>query len=118
MPEDTIVGIPTACLLPVAQYRFKEVVGISTISIPVRGTYPTEYTLDGKPALEGEFDICPEPGVLLLGKITEVLLAFGKYPKLEANQRFVLAGVDVGTDTLEVVGRIVEFVEEKGVEAD
>lgn len=104
--SEIMVGVPSACILPAARYQFRQMSDLLTITLPARGFFPEESPFNG------QFDIAPEPGVFLFGKITEVLFAFDKYPKLEENQRFVLSGVELDDeDQVNLVGKIFEFVE-------
>ena len=105
LKEDVVMGMPSACLLPAAKYGLREVVGMTSLTVPVRGDFP-----EGSGS-EGSFDICPEPGVILTGAISTVLFAFGKYPDLKESQRFVIAGLSINEDNIEVVGKVVEFVD-------
>jgi len=100
------VGVPSASLGPATAKRYKELTGLSEISVPVRGSYPEDFSKDGT------YDICPSEGVFLFGLLTEVLLAHHVYPKLEKDQSFVIAGFDFQDDTITLVGRVVEEVTE------
>ncbi len=101
--EDVVQGLPSASFLPLNRYKFKRLTGLASVSLPIRGTY-----LEG--SLDGEFDICPSPGVVLFGTLTQVMMAFGKYPTLSENQRFVMAGIELDGDNIVVTGRVVEML--------
>lgn len=104
--EDVSYGLPSALLMPVGRYKLKKMVGLATISVPTRGPFPANEQF------VGDYDISPASGVILFGVLLQVLLASGKYPRLDKNQRFVLSGVEVNGDEVSVVGRVVEFLEE------
>lgn len=99
-------GLPAASFLPLDRYKFKYLTGLASLTVPVRGTFP-----EGS-GFSGDYDICPGPGVVLFGTLTQVILGLGKYPTLEGNQRFVLAGTEIEGDNLTVIGRVVELVVE------
>jgi hypothetical protein len=99
------VGVPSASLGPARPRKFKELTGLTELAIPVRGSFPVDY---GK---QGEYDICPDPGIFLFGLMTEALLAHRVYPDLGDGQLFIIAGVELENETLTVVGRVVEVVE-------
>lgn len=99
-----VVGTPSACLLPAAQYSFNCVTALTTLTVPIRGEFP-----EGAPR-GGTFDICPESGVFLFGTLMEVLFAYGVYPSLQPRELFVISGLEVDEDNLHVVGRVVENV--------
>lgn len=96
-------GVPAASFSPLGKYSLKEVTDLVSISIPIRGSYP-----EGS-VLTGEFNICPEPGVILFGDLTKVMLVLGKYPKLTQNQNFVIAGLELDGDSIVIVGRVYEL---------
>jgi hypothetical protein len=100
------VGVPSASLCPARPRKFKELTGLTELAIPVRGSYPADFSK------QGTYDICPEPGVFLFGLVTEALLAHRVYPDLKDDQLYIIAGVELEEDTLTVVGRVVEVVEE------
>ena len=100
------VGVPSASFGPAKPRKFKELTGLTELAIPVRGSYPEDF---GK---EGEYDICPEEGVLLFGLLTEALLAHNVYPSLKDEELYIISGIDLKEDVLTVVGRVVEVVAE------
>jgi len=104
--ENSVIGIPSACLLPVFRYKFEEITELRVIEVPLRGVYPQDSNFSGS------FNIMPEEGIFLFGTINAVLLSFGKYPKLNEDEIFVIAGLEKNNDdTLNIVGRILRFVE-------
>lgn len=100
------VGVPAASLAPAKPRKFKELTGLLELAIPVRGAFPLDFNR------QGNYDICPEEGVILFGLLTEALLAHKVYPDLGENQLFILAGVEVEVNVLTVVGRVVEVLNE------
>jgi len=106
MDEKITEGLPTASFVPLAKYQFKTMPGMASVSVPVRGSFPD----DGP--FEGAYDICPEPGVILFGTLTQAMLAFKRYPALDKNQRFVISGLELNGSDLVVLGRVVELVGE------
>lgn len=106
MEDNIVTGLPAASFIPLGKYKFKHLTGLASVNVPVRGTYPPGC------GIEGTYDICPEPGAVLFGTLTQVMLVTGKYPTLEKNQRFVLAGIELAGDNIMVVGRVVELVED------
>ncbi len=99
-----VVGTPSACLLPAAQYNLSCVTALTTLTVPIRGEFP-----EGSPR-GGTFDICPEPGVFLFGTLMEALFAYKVYPGLQPRELFVISGLEVDEGDIHVVGRIVESV--------
>lgn len=108
MEDDTVFeGMPAGpVFLPLAKYKLKHLTGLAQVTIPMRGTYPAESPL------QGEFDLCPEPGMILLGSLTQTIMALGKYPSLAPNQRFVAIAVELDGSDIRVVGRVIELVED------
>lgn len=104
MVDDIVEGLPSANFLPLAKYRFKRLVGLASVTLPVRGSYPT----DGP--FSGDYNICPSPGVILFGTLTQVMLALGKYPTLSPEQRFILAGLELDGQDIIITGRVVELL--------
>lgn len=104
--EEAVYGLPSALFMPVGKYKLRRTVGMASITVPVRGVFPENEQFTG------EYDIAPVPGVVLFGVLLQVLLASGKYPRLDKNQRFALSGVEVGGEDVSIVGRVVEFLEE------
>ena len=100
------VGVPSASLGPAKAKKYKELTGLSELSVPVRGDYPDGFSKSGT------YDICPEEGVFLFGLLTEVLLAHHIYPALEEGQTFVIAGLDLQEEKVTLIGRVVEEVVE------
>ena len=106
MSDEVILeGLPSATFMPVGRYKFKQLTDLGAVSLPIRGAYPEGC------GIEGTYDICPAPGAILFGTLTQVMLALGKYPTLESNQRFVMSGLELDGDTIVVVGRVVELLE-------
>ena len=101
------VGTPAPMFMPAANHKFKDIVGMVEVVVPLRGEYP-----EGLP-VSGPFDIAPEEGVLLFGTMVQVMFAFKLYPALEPKQRFVISGMEQQEEELVIVGRIVEFVEDE-----
>ncbi len=103
--EDTIVeGLPSAFFLPLGKYKFKQLTGLASVTIPIRGVFPEDSPASGK------YDINPEAGVLLFGTLTQALLGLGKYPTLASNQRFIVSGLELDGENITVVGRVVELL--------
>jgi hypothetical protein len=101
------VGTPAPLLLPAGNHKFEAVTEQVEFVVPLRGKFPEDFPL------QGEFDLSPAPGVLLMGRLVEVLFAFRAYPAMASNQRFILAGLEMQEEELVVVGRIVKIEEEK-----
>jgi len=103
--EDTIVeGLPSASFLPLSRYKFKQLTGLASVTIPLRGEFPEDSPITGK------YNISPEAGVILFGTLTQVLLGLGKYPTLAENQRFIVSGLELDGENITVVGRVVEML--------
>ena len=100
------VGVPSASLGPAKARKFKELTGLTELAIPVRGSWPADFSKTGS------YDICPEPGTFLFGLVTEALLAHRVYPDLKDDQLYIIAGVELQNETLTVVGRVVEVMVE------
>lgn len=107
-----VLGTPSACFIPAAAYRLKEITGIQAVSVPIRGSYPEDSPQGGA------FDVCPEPGLVLFGTLLQTLFAFKAYPALLPGQLFALSGVEINEEDNKVVviGRVLEFVEAKSDE--
>jgi hypothetical protein len=108
---DIVEGLPSACILPAAKYRLKETKPFGAILLPVRGTFPPEAHM------QGEFDICPgeHENAIDFSEITRVMVAYSKYPDMTADELFIIKGVQILGDEIEVVGKVVEFAgEDKG----
>jgi hypothetical protein len=60
---------------------------------------------------DGSYNIFDEgTSVLYMPSITKVLFAEHKYPDLEVNQLFVLLGIKLHTETVDIVGQIIEIM--------
>lgn len=105
--------MPSACILPAAKYRLRETQPFGSILLPVRGAFPPEAPL------QGEFDICPgeHETAIDFSEITRAMIGFCKYPEMTPDELFIIKGVQILGDEIEIVGRVVEFAEEKGIEA-
>jgi hypothetical protein len=106
MSGEVVSGLPSGVFLPVGNYKFKYLTDLAAATLPIRGQYPEGLGMDGG------YDICPEPGVIMFSTLTQVLLAFGKYPNLTGNQRFVMAGLELDGDNIRIIGKVVELLEE------
>jgi hypothetical protein len=91
----------------------RETQSFGAVLLPVRGTFPPEAPMNG------EFDICPgEHGNAIdFSEITRALIGFSKYPDMTKDELFVIKGVQILGDEIEIVGRIVEFAGDDSVEA-
>lgn len=88
MSEDIVfTGVPTMCLLPLNNTRFK-IVGKTQINLPRSGNYD-EIAPDIFSDEDDSFDLLTPSNLLNIPSITKVLLATDKYPKLGPNQIFV-----------------------------
>lgn len=114
MNMDIYEGLPTISLLPVNTIRFSVVRQIK-ISLPKTGFYG-ELELDlfsDDPEEAGEFDLFKENSLDIPG-ITKVLLATGKYPKLNGNQLFTLSSIAIEEDCIALQGSILDIIGVKG----
>jgi len=109
-----VVGTPTMMLLPARNYKFKVYKEDHVINIPRKGTYvdfdDEQYTNE-----DGEFDILTEKDgefVLYTPSITKVLFAASKYPKLDDGFAFVVTAFVVKEDSVDVIGNLIEMMEE------
>ena len=109
MVTDSIfTGVPTMCLLPLTNTKFKVVDGLH-ISIPRSGTYSViapEIFSDK----DGEFDLFANGDSVYIPSITKVLLATGKYPALKPNQIFAPSVVAFDKDVVLIDGMILEIL--------
>jgi hypothetical protein len=101
-------GIFSVSFHPASPVKFKEISSIYTVHLPRKGVLTK---CEGSP-FEGNFDLAPEDGTILFGDLLKVFLNLGVYPKLEANQRFVLNTVETTYDRVILTGRVIELVEE------
>ena len=109
MSADTVfTGVPTMCLLPLTNTKFKVVNSIH-ISLSRRGTY-SELAPDLFYESDGTFELLTQKNALYLPSITKVLLAEGKYPQLEDNQVFVPSVLVFEDDTVVIEGSILEIL--------
>lgn len=109
MADDTLfTGVPTMCLLPLKNTKFK-VVDRVQIYLPRGGNY-SELAPDIFNAEYGNFDLLNVDGLLHIPSITTVLLATGKYPQLEANQVFAPATLFFKETELIIDGMILEIL--------
>jgi hypothetical protein len=109
MGDDVIfTGIPTMCLLPLNNTKFK-VVNEVYLSVPREGVYKKlapEIFNDS----DGEFKLLTEGNALYLPAITKILLALGKYPSLETNQVFAPSILLFEDDVVIIEGAILEIL--------
>lgn len=110
-PVDSInIGTPPAVLFPARNYKFKVVNDNVTISISRMGSY-NELAPEIFDEEDGSYNIFDEgKSVLYMPSITKVLFAEHKYPDLEVNQLFVLLGIKLHTETVDIVGQIIEIM--------
>lgn len=101
-------GTPSAVFLPARSYNIKESGELVALTVPVRGTFPSDPDIP----FSGDFDLSPERGTFLFGDLLKVMFAMRAYPELEDNQRFSIYAVEVEADKVSIVGRVIEFVED------
>ena len=106
-----VVGTPAPSWMPAASYKFEHKTGLTEITVPIKGNYPADFSK------QGDYDICPEEGIILFGTLTEVLFAHRIYPALEKNQRYVISGLNIADGSITVVGRVVELLEEEDADS-
>ena len=103
-----LVGTLSAMFLPAKNYKILSSSKFFRIALPLRGYFPTE---EGHPFSGEKFDLCPGGGAVLFGDMLKVMFSTGSYPRLEDNQRFVLAAIEVEVDKLVLIGEVIELVE-------
>lgn len=109
MSEDVIfTGIPTMCLLPLNNTKFK-VVSEVRLSIPREGVYD-KLAPEIFNEADGEFKLLTEGNALYLPAITKILLAIGKYPSLETNQVFAPSILLFEEDVVIIEGAVLEIL--------
>lgn len=106
--NSTFTGVPTMCLLPLNNTKFK-VVSSFGISIPRSGVY-NELAPEVFDETFGAFNLLTDNNILYIPAITKVLLATNKYPKLEANQVFAPSVVSFEDDVVIIEGTILEIL--------
>lgn len=110
--EAEVTGTPSMVLLPARNFKFKVYKQEHTITIPRSGKYvdidPTFYS-----EKDGEFCLLDEESsIMYLPAISKALFAAKKYPSLESNQLFAPIALVFDKDTVDVVGQIVEMIED------
>lgn len=104
-----VKGVPGALLLPSREFKFKVYHGNHVITIPRKGAYtdidPLFFT-----DKDGDFHFM-EDDTLYLPALSKVLFACKKYPSLRDNQAFVILGIRITDDEIEVIGNLIEFME-------
>lgn len=93
----SLVGTPPPVLLAARSHKLNYHEEVHTLTVPIRGE---------------SHDICPEEGVFLFGTLIETLFSAHKYPALEDNQMFILLGLEFDKETVSLVGRIADKVED------
>jgi hypothetical protein len=98
-------GTPSLMFVPAENYEVEYITDLVEVAVPIKGVFPDDYKK------KGEFNLCPEEGLFLEGTLLDVLFAFKAYPKLEGDERFVLAGrsTDVENNKLTLVGRVIRL---------
>lgn len=109
MDEGTVfTGVPTMCLLPLTNTRFKVIDEIK-IALPRKGVY-SELAYDIFDGDAGDFELLTQKNALYLPSITKVLLAEGKYPNLTSNQLFAPFVLVFEEDVVSIEGSILEIL--------
>ena len=109
----TVIGTPTAVLLPARRYRFSVSPDVYTIDIPRSGKFESfDKKLFEK---EGEFEVLAyneeaDKFFVNLSSISKILFATSKYPKLTDTQAFAPIGLTITKDNVEIVGNVIEML--------
>lgn len=110
-PIDSVnIGTPPAVLFPARNYKFRIVNDNVTINISRMGSY-NELAPEIFNEEDGSYNIFDEgTEILYMPSITKVLFAEHKYPDLDANQLFVLLGIKLHKETVDIIGQIIEIM--------
>jgi hypothetical protein len=109
----TIVGTPTAVMLPARRYKFSVSPEVFSISVPKKGKFKDyDSKLFEK---DGDFDVLihvvdKDEYVVNISALSKVLFATTKYPKLEDNQAFAPIALIISKDNVEIVGNVIEML--------
>jgi hypothetical protein len=110
------IGTPTALLLPARNYKFKVFTETHTMTVPKEGKY---VDLDGKLFAEkdGEFDFLryseeDKAYTLFIPALSKVLFGTSQYPDMKDNQAFTPISITVKEDGVEILGNLIEMVQE------
>ena len=111
------IGTPTALMLPARNYKFKVFSETHTITVPVKGKY-SDLAPDLFVDKDDEFDFlqCSEEDesfTFFIPALSKVLFATGQYPDMKDSQAFTPISVTVKGDEVEIVGNLIEMVQEK-----
>jgi hypothetical protein len=109
------VGTPTAIMLPIQNYKYKEFTDQIAITMPRRGNlkemapnYPIEQDADFDFL---QYDEEQKKYVISLTTISQVLFATAQYPELKKSQAFVPGLLIIGEDDVVVIGKLIEMVQ-------
>lgn len=110
------IGTPTAMMLPARNYKFKVSDQEYSVTVPRKGKY---VDLDNKVFKEedGEFNLMQyskkeRANIVYLPALTKVLFATSQYPELENTQAFTPIALVIKQKTVEIIGNLIEMVEE------
>lgn len=104
--SDISVGTPSAAFMPARHHKFIDKGEIMMLTVPKSGEFPEE---DSCP-FTGEFLVCDGSGNLFFGDLLKALFSLKKYPNLQDNEQFVIYAINTTGDTVDIVGRVIEFV--------
>jgi len=110
-----VIGTPTMLLLPARNYKFKVYERNYTITIPKKGSY-IDFDNELFSEEDGSFDIMVASGkvkTLIIPTISRVLFAASTYPDLKDNQAFTPLAIKIKKDKVEIMGNIIEMMQEK-----
>ena len=112
-----VVGTPTPMMLPARNYKFSVYDKEYKITIPRKGKY---VELDDEMFTEedGDFNIMQysrkdRAHMLYLPDLSRILFATSQYPDLKDNQAFTPIALVIKTNTVEIVGNLIEMTKEK-----
>lgn len=111
-----VVGTPTVLLLPARNYKFKVFEEKFVITLPRKGKY-IDFDSEIFSEDDGEFnflqyDNSKRHHVMFLPALSKILFATNQYPDLEDGQAFTPIAFVVKKDKVEIVGNIIEMVQE------
>ena len=112
----TVVGTPTAILLPARRYKFKVPNQFHTINMPRKGAY-TDFDSKLFNKKDGNFDILQydkseDTYTVSIADISKVLFASSTYPELEDSQAFAPISIKITEDSVEIIGQVIEMIKE------
>lgn len=111
-----VIGTPTMMLLPARNYKFKVYEEDYRIELPRKGAYeeldPDHFSKEDGSFNFLQYDKSKKYHTFYLPSVSKALFAAGKYPDLKDGQAFTPIGIVIRKDKIEIIGSIIEMIEE------